>query len=141
MLTRRRKAPPVVTIRRGDGTVVCERCTLAATPLRRMKGLLGRSELEPGEGLWIRPASSIHMFFMRFPIDAVFVDRRLVVRKVVRELKPWRVAFALGARSVIELPTGEAERRGIEQGDQLVTADASASRSMPEREGPPEAQT
>ncbi len=93
-----------------------------------MKGLLGRSELEPGEGLWIRPTSSIHMFFMRFPIDAVFVDRQLVVRKVVSELKPWRVAFAWGARSVIELASDEAERRGIERGQQLVTAEASASR-------------
>src|SRR6266545_7143945 len=121
MQRRRRNTPRIVTVTRGDGAVVCERCSVAATPLRRMKGLLGRSELEPGEGLWIRPTSSIHMFFMRFPIDAVFVDRQLVVRKVVSELKPWRVAFAWGARSVIELASDEAERRGIERGQQLVT--------------------
>jgi uncharacterized protein len=111
---------PVVAVLRDDDTVVCEHCTVASTPLRRMKGLLGRSELPPGEGLLIRPASSIHMFFMRFPIDAVFVDKELVVRKVAGEVKPWRVVFARGARSVIELAAGEAERRAVAPGQRLV---------------------
>jgi uncharacterized membrane protein (UPF0127 family) len=104
--------------------VVCERCTLANTPLLRMRGLLGRSGLEPGEGLLLEPASSIHMFFMRFPIDAVFLDRDLVVRKVVAELRPWRMSAARGSRQVLELPAGEAARRGITPGDRLVLADA-----------------
>jgi len=85
-----------------------------------MKGLLGRSGLEDGEGLLIRPTSSIHMFFMRFSIDAVFLDRELVVRKVVPELKPWRIAVARGAKSVVELPAGEAARRGVTTGDRLA---------------------
>ena len=71
----------VVTLLRPDGTVACERCTVAATPLRRMKGLLGRSGLAPDEGLLIRPATSIHTWFMRFPIDVVFLDREFVVRE------------------------------------------------------------
>jgi uncharacterized protein len=85
-----------------------------------MRGLLGRHELEPGEGLLIRPTSSIHMFFMRFPIDAVFLDRQLVVVKVVPGLEPWRVAFARGAKSVVELSAGETERRGVSVGVRLV---------------------
>ena len=85
-----------------------------------MKGLLGRSGLEDGEGLLIRPTSSIHMFFMRFSIDAVFLDRELVVRKVVPELKPWRIAVARGAKSVVELPAGQAARRGVTTGDRLA---------------------
>jgi hypothetical protein len=89
-----------------------------------MKGLLGRKGLDAGEGLLIRPASSIHMFFMRFPIDAVFLDRDLAVRKVVAGLKPWRIAFARGAKSVVELSAGEAARRGIGPGDRLSVEDA-----------------
>ena len=103
-----RSTDRVATVVREDGTVVCERCVLATTMWPRMKGLLGRKELPPGEGIYLRPASSIHMFFMRFPIDAVFLDRDLVVRKVVPDLKPWRIASARGSRSVIELAAGEA---------------------------------
>ena len=99
-----------------------ERCAVAATPFRRMKGLLGRVGLDPGEGLLIRPTSSIHMFFMRFPIDAVFLDRELVVRKIVPTLRPWRIALR-GAKSVVELPAGEAVRRGVAVGDRLLIED------------------
>jgi len=116
------KHPPTVTLTRADGEVVCERCVVAATALTRLKGLLGRSGLEPGEGLLLRPASSIHTFFMRFPIDVVFLDRELEVRKVVPELGPWRAAFARGARSAVELPAGEAARRGVVAGERLQSA-------------------
>jgi len=112
-----------VRLVREDSAVVCERCVVAATPIRRLKGLLGRSGLEQGEGLLIRPASSIHMFFMRFPIDAVFLDRELVVRKVVPSLQPWRIAVARGAKSVIELQAGEAALRGVAEGDRLRLED------------------
>jgi uncharacterized membrane protein (UPF0127 family) len=111
---------PVVTVLLEDGTVVCERCTVAATPLRRLKGLLGRSELSREEGLLIRPTSSIHMFFMRFPIDAVFLDKKLVVRRVAGGLRPWRVAYARRTRSVLELAAGEAERRALAPGQRLI---------------------
>ena len=117
------RSAPVVTVLLGDGTVVCERCTVAATPLRRLKGLLGRSELPREEGLLIRPTSSIHMFFMRFPIDAVFLDKKLVVRRVAGSLRPWRVAYARRTRSVLELAAGEAERRALVPGQQLILKD------------------
>jgi uncharacterized membrane protein (UPF0127 family) len=99
---------------------VCERCLLAETPLTRLKGLLGRGELESGEGLLLRPASSIHTFFMRFPIDAVWVDHNLTVLKVSPELGAWRTAACRGAKGVIELPAGEAARRGVNLGERLV---------------------
>jgi uncharacterized membrane protein (UPF0127 family) len=114
---------PFVRLVREDSAVVCERCAVAATPFRRLKGLLGRVRLEPGEGLLIRPTSSIHTFFMRFPIDAVFLDRELVVRKVVPRLQPWRIAIARGAKSVVELPIGEAARREVAVGDRLLIED------------------
>ena len=113
----------VVTVVDEDGAVVCERCAVAATPLRRLKGLLGRSGLEPGEGLLLSPASSIHTFFMRFSIDVVFLDKGLVVQKVARDVRPWRLAAARRARRVLELPSGEADRRGVETGQQLILND------------------
>jgi uncharacterized membrane protein (UPF0127 family) len=107
-------------LERQDGSPVCERCLLAETPLTRLKGLLGRRELPPGEGLLLRPASSIHMFFMRFPIDAVWVDKRLKVLKVSHNVGPWKVAACKGANGVVEISAGEASRRGVQPGDQLL---------------------
>jgi uncharacterized membrane protein (UPF0127 family) len=109
-------------LRRDDGTIVCERLTLADSPLPRLRGLLGREGLEPGEGLLLRPASSIHTFFMRFPIDAVFLDRALVVLGIADGVEPWRAASRRGAKAVLELPAGERFRRGLEIGDQLTLA-------------------
>src|SRR5690349_3845298 len=105
---------------REDGAAVCERCVVAASALTRMRGLLGRSELPPGEGILLRPASSVHTAFMRFPIDVVFVDRDLVVQKVVPSLPPWRAAGCRGAKATFELSAGEAERRGVVAGTKLV---------------------
>ena len=84
-----------------------------------MKGLLGRRSLPPGEGILLRPASSIHTAFMRFPIDAVFLDREGTVLKVERELPAWRASACRGSKAVLELSAGEAERRGVEVGDRL----------------------
>ena len=109
-----------VALRREDGRIVCERCVLADTALTRMRGLLGRRELPSGEGILLKPASSVHMAFMRFPIDAVFLDREMRVVKVASELKPWRAAGSRGAKAVLEIPAGEAGRRGLSVGDRLI---------------------
>ena len=103
--------------------MVCERCVLADTALARMRGLLGRKSLPSGEGILLRPASSVHTAFMRFAIDAVFLDRDLRVLKVSSKLRPWRTAARPRAHAVLELPAGEAERRGVEPGRRLI-ADA-----------------
>ena len=84
-----------------------------------MRGLLGRSSLPVGEGLLIKPCGSVHMFFMRFAIDVVFLDRELSVVGVVPELRPWRMAGRRGAKVTLELAAGEAARRGIAPGMQL----------------------
>jgi hypothetical protein len=108
-----------VSLQRGDGAVACERCRVADRMLTRMRGLLGRRRLERGEGLLLKPAPSVHTFFMRFPIDAVFLDRDGSVLKVCSNLRPWRVAAARGAHATLELAAGEAERAGIGRGDRL----------------------
>ncbi len=99
--------------------LVCARCTVADKPLRRMRGLLGRSGLQEDEGLLLRPAPSIHTCFMRFPIDAVFLDRELRVIDTASGMRPWRFAARRGARAVLELAAGEAARRGIRSGMRL----------------------
>jgi uncharacterized protein len=109
----------VVSIEDSGGGVVCDRCTLAARPLARLRGLLGRRELPAGEGLLLRPSPSIHTWFMRFPIDAVFLSAELEVLAVRGSLPPWRMAGARGARAVLELAAGEAERRGVRPGSRL----------------------
>jgi uncharacterized protein len=109
-----------VTLKRENGDVVCDRCVVADTPTSRLRGLLGRSELRPGEGLLLRPASAIHTCFMRFPIDAVFLDRDWRVLGICGDVRPWRAASRRGAKAVLELPAGESARRGLEPGDLLV---------------------
>ena len=99
--------------------IVCEECEVADTPLRRLRGLLGRGGLDRGQGLLLRPAPAIHTCFMRFPIDAVFVDRGLEVVGISEAVRPWRFARAKGAHSVIELAAGECRRLGLASGDRL----------------------
>ena len=114
---------PHARVTTGGGTTVCDRCEVADTFLRRLRGLLGRDALGDGEGMFIRPAGSIHAWFMRFPIDVVFLDRQLRVVRIAESLRPWRLAAARRARSVLELPAGAARRRGVAVGDLLLFAD------------------
>lgn len=106
-----------------QGTTVCERAVLADRPLVRMRGLLGKHELPIGEGLLLTPAPAIHTAFMRFEIDALFLDRDLRVLRIVQHLAPWRTALARHARYVLELSAGEAVRRCVEVDDQLQVLD------------------
>ena len=101
------------------GDVISADLEIAERFFQKMKGLLGRKGFADGSALLIRSCSSIHMFFMRFAIDAVFVDKRMTVMKVCPDLKPWRLAGSFGADAVVELPEGAARRHNIEKGDQL----------------------
>ena len=113
-------APEAVSLTRSDGRVVCERCIVASRPLRRMRGLLGRRSLPADQGILLTPAGSVHTAFMRFPIDAVFLDRELVVVAIAADLRAWRAATRRGAHAVLELAAGETQRRGLRVGDRLV---------------------
>ena len=88
------------------GEALARRVKRAVTPWERMRGLLGRNGLEPGEGLLIERCFSIHMFFMRFAIDVVFLDRDWRVVKKVADLAPWRMAWCWGAAHTLELAAG-----------------------------------
>ena len=126
-----------VSLKTVDGEVVCERCLVADSPWSRMRGLLGRRGLESGEGLLLRPAGSVHTFFMRFPIDVVFVSRDGEVLKIASNVAAWRTAAARGAKVVIELAAGEADRSGISVGTRLDLSGSAASGSGPAAGHPP----
>jgi uncharacterized protein len=107
------------------GTTVADRVLVARSMRDRTVGLLGRDSLAADEGLWIERSPSIHMFFMRFAIDAVFVDADRRVTKVVPDLKPWHVVWwAPGARDCLELPVGTAARSDTRPGDELRIVEA-----------------
>lgn len=109
-------------------TLVGDRVRVASSTIERNVGLLHTPHLAPGDGLWIERSPSIHMFFMRYPIDAVFVDGNGRVTKVVHDLKPWRVVWwARGARDCLELPAGAAAASGTQAGDELQLVDPEAA--------------
>jgi uncharacterized membrane protein (UPF0127 family) len=102
------------------GAVLAERAGLADSAMTRAVGLLGQDSLPEGSGLVIDPCTSIHMFFMRFAIDALYVAQNGAVLRVVANLRPWRLGpISLRARYVIELPAGTAARTGTQPGDQV----------------------
>lgn len=99
------------------GEKLVARCAYRPGFLFRMRGLLGRNRLPHGTGIWLKPCNSIHMFFMKFSIDALFLDRNLRVVRVVSNLRPWSLVWPVkGACSCVELPAGTAEESGIEPG-------------------------
>ena len=95
------------------------RLEVARTQLQRMRGLLGRSGLPPGQGMLIERCWSIHTFFMKFPLDVIFVDSDWEVRRVVRDLRAWRMAASPGASRVVELAAGALEGADLAPGDAL----------------------
>jgi uncharacterized membrane protein (UPF0127 family) len=102
------------------GEVVAAPLEYATSAWARFRGLMLRRSLPAGTGLLIQRCSSIHMMFMRFPIDAVFLDERGRVTNVSRAVRPWiGMGFGRrGAKAVIELPAGAA--RGVSVGDEIA---------------------
>jgi uncharacterized protein len=108
---------------------------------KRRKGLLGRQGLAPGEGLWILPCEAIHTFGMQFPIDLVYLDRKMCVRKVKGQVRPWRLSACLSAHSVLELASGTVRATQTRPGDVIqvssttTPAEQSAAFSSPSLAG------
>jgi uncharacterized membrane protein (UPF0127 family) len=115
----------VRAINQTRGTVLCERLENAGGLGGQSRGLLGRDGLGVGEGLLfdngrLTPFMWMHMFFMRFAIDIVFLDRNQRVIKISHSLKPWRTsAIVFGARQALELDAGASRASGTEAGDQI----------------------
>jgi uncharacterized membrane protein (UPF0127 family) len=97
---------------------------------KRRKGLLGRSGLAAGHGLWIVPCEAVHTFGMRFAIDLVYLDRKMRVKKVRSNVRPWRLSACLSAHSVLELAPGTVVKTGVRAGDVLEFLEADAAESL-----------
>ncbi|NRD76452.1 DUF192 domain-containing protein [Bacillus sp. BRMEA1] len=93
---------------------------LADSFVKRLKGLKFRKEQLVEEGLWIIPCKSIHMCFMHFAIDAVFLNKEGRIIKTIEGIKPWRFILPIkNAYSVIELPAGTISKLGLKTGEMI----------------------
>lgn len=99
--------------------MLADSAEVADTSAKRRKGLLGRDHLPDGHALWIVPCESVHTFFMRFPIDIVYLDRKHRVKKICSAVAPWRMSISLLAHSVLELPAGTIAKTNTQRGDLL----------------------
>jgi uncharacterized membrane protein (UPF0127 family) len=104
-----------------NSQVIGERIRVADTFFARFRGLMLASEPAEGEGLLISPCNSIHMMFMRFPIDAIFIDAGNRIKALYRRLSPWLGISSIhrDACSVIELKAGSIDKAGVEIDDIL----------------------
>ncbi len=119
-------APSTEAINLSRGTILAERLERATSLWARFRGLMGRRALAPGHGLWLAGTNGIHMLFMRFPIDAVFLGREgpdgaRPVLAVRRGLPPWIgiVPLVRGAAGVLELPVGAIDASDTALGDRV----------------------
>jgi uncharacterized membrane protein (UPF0127 family) len=128
--SRSRDLPPGESLLRAfnqsRGTVLCARLQNAGGLAGQGRGLLGRECLEPGTGMLFEngrftPFMWMHMFFMRFAIDIVFIGRGGTVIRINRRLRPWRVSsIVFGARRALELPAGATDETSTQVGDRIV---------------------
>jgi uncharacterized membrane protein (UPF0127 family) len=118
----KRRLPRIVRVVADGTTPVCTRCEVADRAFARMRGLLGRTGLEAGHGILLTPCPSVQTFFMRFPIDVVFLDKNLAIVRIARDLRPWRSVAARRAASALELPAGGAAE--LDEGMILTLAPA-----------------
>jgi uncharacterized membrane protein (UPF0127 family) len=119
------------------GSLLATRLEVADSGPKRNKGLLGRKGLAAGEGLWIIPCESVHTFFMQFPIDLVYLDRKHVIKKVRESVPPWRISACFSAHSILELPSGTIRSTETRTGDTLEFSPAAVDGLLPF--APPEA--
>ena len=108
---------------------VATQVEIAATRRSRNRGLLGRDHLDEAAAMLLAPCTSVHTVGMRFPIDVVFVDRQGYAVKVVRNLRPWRIALSIGGSAVIEMAAGSLRWGQVVPGDRLYLAPAAAAAS------------
>jgi uncharacterized membrane protein (UPF0127 family) len=106
------------------GTNLADAVETASSLWARFMGLMGRRSLPAGHALWLPGDNGIHMFFMRFPIDAVFLgkpgpDGSRTVVAAKRDIRPWTgmVPLVRGASGVLELPIGAIDASGTVAGD------------------------
>ena len=99
--------------------VLASKVEIAGTGATRSKGLLGRKGLPAGEALWIVPCEAVHTFWMQFSLDLVYLDREHRIRKIRRNVPPWRLSACLTAHSVLEFAAGSVSEELAQPGDMI----------------------
>ena len=105
-------------------TTIARQCVLGVSFAWRLRGLMFRRGFGPFDGLWRAPTAEIHMFWVRFPIDLVWLDDSLCVVAVTAAIRPWRMTRCARASSVIELPVGALAASATQPGDRVSFAAA-----------------
>jgi len=106
-------------INKTKNLLVVENVILANTYFSRLRGLLGKKSLGAGEGMLLKPCNAIHMMFMRFNIDAVFISKDNKVVYILKNFRKWRFSKIVGnAASTLELAAGASEGK-FDIGDEL----------------------
>ncbi|MGB9233826.1 MAG: DUF192 domain-containing protein [Terriglobales bacterium] len=114
--------PMIYAFNRTRATYLATDLAIARSHWSRFRGLMATnaSAFPRGRGLWINPSHGIHTLAMRFPIDAVYLDRDRFVIHLEEDLKPWRVAAVkVNAASILELPTGTIRETSTALGDRI----------------------
>ena len=126
----RRQRPRKVSVRAADGSLIAGDVTVADRFGSRFMGRMGREQLGPDEGLWLLKCNSVHMFFMRAPLDIAYLDRQRRVVRCVPEMRPWRFKLlpVPHANSALELSPGTLDRHDVKEGDQLEMEAGPAAR-------------
>ena len=125
-----RRAAGPQELRTSRNRLIASIVVLAGDSASRRKGLLSRAEFPAGEALIIAPCNAVHTFFMKFPVDLLYVARDGRVLKIRERVAPWRMSGCLTAFATIELPTGTIAVSEVETGDTLhLSGIASTARS------------
>jgi uncharacterized membrane protein (UPF0127 family) len=109
--------PNTAAINVTKGVAIASELEIATSFAARSQGLLGRAGLKPDTGLLIDPCSSIHMWFMRFPIDVIFLDKKNRVVGLKANVKPWGMAWSWRGVKTLELPVGAIASTRTQLGD------------------------
>ncbi len=111
-------------ILKNQNNIISKKLIKAKSLWEKTKGLIGKTELDEQSALWIDKCNSIHTYFMKIPIDVIFVDKNLKIYSLKHNLKPWKIIWPQwGAQSVFELPAGKIKKLDIHRGDQLYVED------------------
>jgi hypothetical protein len=110
----------MLVLNKTNNIVIADNCKVADRFFSRFLGLMGKKSLPQGSGLLIKPCNSIHMFFMKIPLDIVFIDESSSVIYLIENIKPWHISkLVRGAVSTIELPAGTIQHCNISIGDKF----------------------
>ncbi|MFN8577842.1 MAG: DUF192 domain-containing protein [Candidatus Sericytochromatia bacterium] len=104
-----------------NNEILGDKIIYANTPYRRFIGLMGKKEINEGQGVFLTPCNSIHMMFMKFPIDIIFLDRKNKIIHITENIQPWKISkIVFMAQSVLELPVGSVSKTDSKVGDKLT---------------------